>query len=79
MRVSPDWAARFAERQAAARWAHERALNAVIEARRRGIKPTPKYAQGPASPSDPRFYTREAWLTYRWRREMGKYDPFVRY
>ena len=77
MRSSPDWAARVAERRAAERWCRERALNEVIEARLPGIQPTAKYAAGPLPPS--RFYTREAWLTYRWRRSMGKYDPFVRY
>ena len=76
---SPSWAAEYAERQACAQICRERRLNEVIERRCPNLKPTAEYQRGPLPASSPRFYSPVQRLTYLARREMGKFDPNVRY
>jgi hypothetical protein len=75
-RRSISWAIDHDERNAREQLRRERALNTVIEARRKGITPTAAYH--PALPSwMPCFSTPAAYIRYLARREMGKYDPTV--
>jgi hypothetical protein len=76
---SPSWAAEYAERQARALYCRERRLNEVIERRCPNLKPTPEYQRGPLPAWLPRFYSPVERITYLARREMGKFDPNVRY
>jgi hypothetical protein len=76
---SPGWAAAYAEAQARARLNHERALNCVIASRNPHLSSTERYQRGRLPSSDPRFYSTAGYLSYVWRREMGRFDPHVDY
>jgi hypothetical protein len=76
---TPEAAAARAEREALRSYFHERELNQVIERRNPTLHATPAYAAGPISSWHPRWGSRAEYLRYRARREMGKYDPNVKF
>ena len=76
---SPGWAAAYVEAQARARLRQECALNAVVASRNPNLPSTDRYRCGPLPPSHPRFGSTADYLSYRARREMGRFDPNIDY
>ena len=74
-----EWAAKHAEAHARARRDHERAINRVIECRNPHLLSTPEYRRGALPPWHPRFGTHADYLDYLATREMGRFDPHVKY
>lgn len=76
---SVGWAAAYAEAQARARMQHERALNSVIASCNPNLRSTERYQRGPLPPWHPRFGSPADYLNSLARREMGRFDPQIRY
>jgi hypothetical protein len=71
---------RLMESQAEERLRRERHFNHLLATRCCApAEETERYARGPLCPSDPRFYTRLDYLNYLATREMGRFNPTVKY
>jgi hypothetical protein len=78
--VTGEELVRLMEAQAEERIRHERKLNQFLGTRCcRPAQETERYARGPLCPSDPSFYTRLDYLNYLGKREMGRFNPTVKY
>ncbi len=69
----------FQESQAAARLARERSLNDFFLRRNPRLQSTERYERGPLPSTDPRFGSRADYIEYEATREMGRFDPYVKY
>ena len=77
--LSPGWAADYAEAQARARLERERAINQVIESRNPHLPESALYKRPPLPSWHPRFPTRESYTNYLATREMGRYNPTIKF